>query len=290
MDLSVLIVNWNTKDLLKESLESIFAYTREIDFEVIVFDNGSTDGSIEMVKSEFPDVVLIESPENKGFVVGNLEGYKKSTGKYVVMFNSDAYLKSDAFSTMVSYLEKHSNVGILGPKLLYPNGDLQESCRRFPDFTSQAMILLKLHNLFPHFGPISRYYMRNFSYDKTSEVDQVMGACLVTRRSIIEDIGFLDDTFWAWFEEVDYCKRVKDRGYINIFYPGIAVYHHKGQSFKNLTKRQRLFNTSMRYYFKKHKPYIQYLGITALWPVSMILSYLTQLIVYVFPVKKDKNL
>lgn len=290
MDLSILIVNWNTKDLLEESVSSIFRYTKDISFEVIVFDNGSTDGSVEMIEEKYPDVILIKSPENKGFVVGNLEAYKKSTGRYVLMLNSDAYLVSDELKKVIDYMDAHEDVGIVGPRLEYADGSLQKSVRAFPEIWSQAFILLKAHNLFQNFGPIRKYYMNYFDYSKTAKVDQVMGAALFTRKGIIEEIGFLDDTFWAWFEEVDYCKRVQDAGYTNMYLAEARVRHHKGQSFKNLAKRQKLFNTSMTYYFSKHHPAWTVWLIRILKPLSMLLSYSIQLIGKLVPLKKNRDL
>lgn len=290
MDLSIIIVNWNTKKLLEESVSSIFKYTKDITFEVIVFDNGSTDGSVEMIKEKYPQVKLIESPENKGFVVGNLEGYKIASGDYVLMLNSDAYLVSDELKKMVDAMRADTRIGILGPRLEYADGSLQKSVRRFPTFISQMLILFKVHNLFPNFGPIGDYYMSNFDYSQSAEVDQVMGAALLTRKDIIEKIGFLDETFWAWFEEVDFCKRVKDAGYINMYFADARIRHHKGQSFKNLAKRQKLFNTSMSYYFSKHHPMWQKLLIDIVRPFSVVLSYVLQFAVAFLPVKKNRDL
>lgn len=290
MDLSIIIVNWNTKDLLEECVSSIFSYTKNISFEVIVFDNGSTDGSVEMIKEKYPEVVLIESPENRGFVVGNVEGYKKSTGRHILMMNSDAYLGSDIFKTVVEYLDDHQDVGIVGPMLLYTDGSLQKSVRKFPEFWDQALILMKFHNFFPNFGPIRKYYMQDFDYKKTQEVDQVMGAALFAKREAIEKVGFLDEHFWAWFEEVDFCKRVKDAGYKNMYLSTVSMHHHKGQSFKNLPKRQLLFNKSMRYYFSKHFPGLKHWLIVLLQPGSVVLSYFVQFLVNAFGLKKNRDL
>jgi hypothetical protein len=223
-------------------------------------------------------------------VVGNLEGYKKSTGDFILMLNSDAYLVSDELKKVVDFMKQDASVGIVGPKLEYADGSLQKSVRRFPDMWSQAMILLKLHNLFPSSGPVGKYYMSDFNYSKTQEVDQVMGAALFARRSVIEKVGFLDDTFWAWFEEVDFCKRVKDAGHKVVYFADARVRHHKGQSFKNLAKRQKLFNTSMTYYFSKHHPVWQVWLIRILKPFSVVASYILQLAVKALPVKKNRDL
>ncbi|MBU1167893.1 glycosyltransferase family 2 protein [Patescibacteria group bacterium] len=290
MDLSVLIVNWNTKDILKKCLQSIYQYTEGLEFEVIVFDNGSEDGSQDMIEKEFAQVKLIKNSSNDGFVIGNLEAYKQSSGDFILMLNSDAELSENSFKKMLDFMKKDKQIGIVGPRLLNTNGSLQPSCRRFPDLSSQLLILLKVHNLAPKWGAIGRYYMADFDYSKTTEVDQVMGAALLTRRRIIKKIGFLDSYFWAWFEEVDFCKRVKDNGYKNFYYSGTEIYHHKGQSFKNLAKRQRVFNRSMIYYFKKHKPAWQHLVIIGFWPLSMLFSYVVAVIIKLFPIKKSKDL
>lgn len=290
MDLSIIIVNWNTKKLLEESVSSIFKYTKNLNFEVIVYDNGSADGSVQMLTEKFPEVVRIESKNNDGFVVGNTEGYSKSRGKYILLLNSDAYLVSDELGKMVDVLEQDESIGVLGPRLEYANGKLQKSVRTFPTVFSQALVLLKVHNLFPGIKPIAKYYMNDFDYSVSSKVDQVMGAALLTRRSVIEKIGFLDKNFWAWFEEVDYCKRVVDAGYEVYYYSEARVRHHKGQSFKNLTKRQKLFNTSMAYYFSKHFTSHEVFLLKMLMPFSVVTSFVLQALVKLIPISKNKDL
>lgn len=290
IDLSVLIVNWNNKELLNKCLASIFKFTRDLKFEVIVFDNGSEDGAAELVRNNFPQVILIPSAKNEGFVKGNIEAFKRSSGKYLLLLNNDTELRENSFLKMIALFKTDHRIGVVGPKLLYADGTLQPSCRSFPDLWSQILILLKLHNFFPNLAPLRNYYLTDFDYQKSAEVDQVMGACFLTSREVVKRVGFLDPHFWSWFEEVDFCARVKDNGYKVIYDAGAAVIHQKGQSFKNLARRQIVFNRSLLHYFRKHRPYWNYVVLFMLQPISLILALGVNLILKFVPLKKNQNL
>ncbi|MBI4215250.1 MAG: glycosyltransferase family 2 protein [Parcubacteria group bacterium] len=291
MDLSIIIVSWKVKDLLKKCLNSIFEQTKGLEFEVIVIDNDSRDGTAEMVKRDFPAVNFVESKENLGFAKANNIGILKAKGRYTLLLNPDTEILDGALDKCVQYLDKHPEAGALGCKLLYPDGSLQESCRRFPAFWDQFFVLLKLHNFFPNWGPIGRYYMKDFKYDRVEEVDQIMGAFMLARREIFERIGYLDERFFAWFEEVDWCRRVKEAGMKIIFYPDAVVIHHKGQSFNQYFQRQWLFDKSLLYYFKKHRPKREYYTLWLLAPINIFLDRLAALLRFAgAPFKKIKNL
>lgn len=278
-DLSIIIVNWNTRGLLKSCLGSIKRYCQAVSFEIIVIDNASADGSAEMVEKDFPDATLIKSNENIGFAAANNIGIKKAQGRHTLLLNSDTELISDAPSRMVSYLDNHKDIGVLGCRLLNRDRSLQPSVRRFPDFISQALILLKLHRLFPQLRVMRRYRAEKFDYSRTQAVDQVMGACFMIPGGVIDRVGLLDERYWIWFEEVDYCRMAKDKGFRIVFLSDAEVVHHGGSSFAQQLSlaKQRRYNESLLRYFWKHGRASAYVALAVLNPISLLLASLLTL-------------
>lgn len=281
MKLSIIIVSWNVEKLLKECLTSLFLQKTSFLFEVIVIDNASSDGSVEMVKRNFPDVTLIENSKNTGFAYANNQGIKISKGTYILLLNPDTYLKKDALEKSIEFMKQHPNCKVMGCKLLNANGSIQKSVRSFPTCVSQTLILLKLHHIFLRFPSLLKYFCLDFDYSKTQSVDQVMGAYFLTSKKIFDEIGLLDDEFFIWFEEVDFCKQVKKKGYDVLYYPFVEVIHYQSQSFIQVmsVKKQKMFNKSLRRYMKKHHNPFCYAWITLISYVSIVLSYFVSLIV-----------
>lgn len=260
-DVSIIIVSWQVRDLLKRALASISEsadQTRRIGHtlnpETIVVDNNSNDGTSEMVRTSFPFVNLIVNNANRGFAAANNQALALARGRYILFLNPDAELLSDALWKMYEFMEEQPLVGLIGPRLENPDGSLQRSCRRFPTFWSATAILLKLHNFFPMSLPVRKYYMWAFEHKTIRRVDQVMGACMMTRRKALEEIGNFDESFYIFFEEVDLCKRINDAGYLTLFYPDAVVRHHRSSAFvkKRALWRQWHFAKSCRRYFWKH--------------------------------------
>ncbi|MFA6386850.1 MAG: glycosyltransferase family 2 protein, partial [Candidatus Paceibacterota bacterium] len=227
---------------------------------------------------KFPQVDLTASQENLGFAKGNNLAIKKSRGRYILLLNPDTEILDNALEKMVRFMDVHPECGIGGCKLLNPDLSLQPSVRAFPDLASQIFILLKIHNFLPHSKAIYRYLAGGFDYEKTQEVDQVMGAFMMIRREVIEKIGLMDETFWLWYEEVDFCKRAKNAGFKILYTPEAKIIHHYGQSFKQelSVKKQKVLNRSLAYYFKKHGTKGEWLVIQILRPLSLALAWLVQ--------------
>lgn len=289
MDLSIIIVSWNSGELLKKCLTSIFKYTEDLEFEVIVSDNGSTDGTQEMVKSNFSQVQLIENKENLGFGKANNLGFKQAAGEYILFLNDDTEIKANIFKTLID--DYPEGAGVVGCKLLNSDGSLQDSVRRYPTLKDQIIILSKLHNFFPEF--INKYLAKDFDYTKEQECDQVMGAFMLSPKKILTEVGVFDERFFCWFEEVDLQKRIKAAGYKIIYTPIVECAHVKGATFGKMLplKNQSILNKSMRYYFKKHHPFWQYVIIVLFNPLSMYLALLVQSIKKLgINVKKQKDL
>jgi len=275
---SICIVNWNVAPLLKACLSSIAKQTVAERIQTIVVDNASTDGSAEMVATTFPQVQLIRNQTNTGFARANNQALAQTTAPFVLFLNPDTELPIEAIKTLIDVANQNPTVGIFGPKLLNPDGSLQPSVRRFPDFLSQAMVVLKLHHRWPKLRPVARYYANDHDSATFGQVDQVMGACFFVRRDVIKAIGGFDEGYWIWFEEVDYCRRAKNAGWPTAYSPTPAVIHHGGTGFRQVAslKRQRLFLRSLNRYFARHHPWPARLGLLFLEPIALVAVFFAQ--------------
>ncbi|HLC64131.1 MAG TPA: glycosyltransferase family 2 protein [Patescibacteria group bacterium] len=272
-ELSVIIVSWRVKDLLRQCLKSIFNNTAGLDFEVIVVDNDSGDGSVEMVEQNFPQVKVIAARFNLGFARANNLALKQSVGKYLLLLNPDTKIIDNSLKKTVDYLNSHPRAGVLGGKLLNHDLSFQPSVRRFPRFVDHLIMMFKLHHLLP----LKSYLAQDFDYTKVSEVDQVTGAYFAISRAAYDKAGPLDEKYYIWFEEVDYCQRVKKAGFKVVYYPEVSAIHYGGQSFKQVfnLKKQWIYNKSRLRYIAKHESPLVYIIILILSPVSLLLSALS---------------
>lgn len=251
-DLSIIIVSWNVCDLLRRCLQSVDREQRAVGSEVIVIDNASSDGSAEMVAREFPQVRLIANAENRGFPGANNQGIAVSAGRYVMLLNPDTEVLGDALKMIVAYLDAQPQVGALGPQLLNPDGSVQSSRRRFPTFWTALFESTWLRPWAPA-GLLERYYVLDRRDDETSEVDWVTGACLVVRREALEQVGGLDEGFFMYSEELDWCKRIKAAGWKVVYFPEAQVIHYGGKSSEQVLPARHIhFQTSKIRYFRKH--------------------------------------
>ncbi|OGG87457.1 hypothetical protein A3B87_02105 [Candidatus Kuenenbacteria bacterium RIFCSPHIGHO2_02_FULL_39_13] len=273
MDLSIIIINWNVRDLLKKCLISIYQYIQNIDFELFVVDNASKDGSLAMIQKEFPQVRLIANQKNTGFAYANNQALKQAAGQNILLLNPDTELADNSMEKIVRLFNQHNDWAVVGCKILNFGGALQKSVRRFPSLKDQLLIQLKLQHL-PFFKKnLNSYLAQDFNYGKESEVDQVMGAFFLTKKSVIEKIGGFDAKYYLWFEEVDFCKRAKDIGLKVIYTPAIKIYHHRAESFKQLNwRKQLIWDHSVQHYFWTHQPKWQWLVLWFFQPISLLLA------------------
>ncbi len=224
IDLTISVVSYDAKELLKNCLSSIYQYTRGIKFEVILVDNGSTDGSIEMLKEEFPQVKLIENRENLGFARANNQAIKKSKGKYLLLFNPDTIFRAISPDKMIKFMDDHPDIGILGCRILNADGTIQPSNSSFPNLFTEFLRVFQLKKMIPGvklrekigqkwgglLGSTLREYFRVYwDSERTREADWVTGACLLVRRKAIEDVGLLDENFFMYYEDADWCYRMR---------------------------------------------------------------------------------
>lgn len=251
-DLSVIIVNWNVRDLLRRCLHSILANVPGGQLEIIVVDNGSTDGSVEMVRTEFPMVRLIANPDNRGFPAANNQGLEVARGRYVLLLNPDTEVVGDALATMAAFADAHPDVGIVGPQLLNPDGSVQSSRRRFPTLLTALFESTWLQPYAPR-RLLEHYYVLDRPDDEVQDVDWVTGAALMARREAAEQVGPLDEGFFMYSEELDWCRRFREAGWRVVYLPTARIVHHVGKSSEQVLPARHIhFQTSKVRYFRKY--------------------------------------
>ena len=232
-DLSIVIVNWNVRDLLRRCLLSIdqeACGTSSPTCEVIVVDCASSDGSAEMVRREFPGVQLVAHAENLGYARGNNIGLAHASGRYLLILNPDTELKGGALGRMLDYLETHGPVGAVGPRLCYPDGSLQSSRRRFPTLATAFCESTLLQQWFPNNRVARRYQLADQPADRPQAVDWLVGAALMIRRAAWQQVGPLDEGFFMYFEELDWCRRCRAAGWQIHYLPDACIVHHEAKS------------------------------------------------------------
>ncbi len=274
MKLSIITVSYKVKDLLMENLACIFKNTSGFDFEVFVVDNDSGDGSVEMVKNEFPQAKLIANNKNVGFAAANNIAIKQAKGEYILLLNPDMRIFPDTLAKMLSWMEEHPQAGIASCKLVDGNEEIIPHVRRFPRFWEQSAIALKLPRIFP--GILNKYILKNFDYDNEAEVDSVRGSFFMIRKEVIEELGGLDERYFIWFEEVDYCKQAKKAGWKVMYTPVPRCLDYVGKSFVQVPKgkTQKYFRDSMLKYFRKWHPAWQYWILKLLWVPGLLIVYI----------------
>jgi N-acetylglucosaminyl-diphospho-decaprenol L-rhamnosyltransferase len=252
IDLSVVILNWNVRDLLRQCLTSLTTVPCPLSTEIIVVDNASGDDSVSMVRAEFPGVRLIVNTANRGYTGGNNDGIAAADGRYVLILNPDTQVMDDALSTLVAYADAHADVGIVAPQLLNPDGSVQSSRRRFPTLATALFESTWLQPVAPR-GVLRDYYMLDRADDEVQEVDWATGACLLVRRDAIRQVGLLDESFFMYSEELDWCRRIKQAGWKIAYLPQAQVIHHVGKSSDQVVAQRHIyFQSSKVRYFRKH--------------------------------------
>lgn len=280
MDVSIIIVSWNVRDLLQACVQSVLAGVSNLSSEIFVIDNNSADGSAEMIRKKFPGVILIANTENMGFAYACNQALRRSSGHFVLLLNPDVAVERTSISDTIGFMLRTPKAGIVGCMLRNADGSLQSSVRRFPDLLSHTVMMLKLHNFFPNFAAIRHYYRWDWDYSKTGQVEQVMGAYFMIRRETLAAVGLLDQHFFLWYEEVDFCKRAQSAGWLTYYLSGVRVTHQKGTSFRQLQPlaKQLILNRGILHYFYKHSGCIAYGLLLLLYPISVLFASLVQLL------------
>jgi len=285
IDVSIIIVNYNSGQLLGECLSSIFNYSQNFRFNITVFDNASTDKSLDGIADNFPKVIIIRGSKNLGFAQANNEAIVSSEpARYYLLLNSDTIIRSNAIKTMIDFMDAHPRAGISGPKILLANGKLDSPCRR--SFKTPAIYLyntLGLSKLFPNSKRFGRYYLSYLNENLGCEVDSVIGAFLLIRKQTIDDIGLLDSSFYVYGEDEDWCWRAKKSGWKIFYNPEATILHLKGASTQK-RKFPMIFQWHKAAYLFHHKNlagsyyfiinWLVYLGIAVHLGASMFFNLL----------------
>ncbi len=263
VDLSIIIVNYNVKEFLENALLSIRKAIEGISAEIFIVDNASEDGSVEMVKQKFPEVNLIANGENVGFAKANNQALKLAKGKYVLLINPDTIVQEDTFKVLISFLDSHPECGMVGCKVLNPDGTLQLACRRsFPTPWVAFTKMVGLSNLFPKSKVFAKYNLTYLDPGEVTEVDAVSGSFMMIRREVYEQVGGLDEEFFMYGEDLDWCYRIKKAGWKIYYVPYTQIIHFKGESTKRSNIDEvRVFYDAMRIFVKKHYKEFALLGI-----------------------------
>ncbi len=247
-------MNYRVKDLLKECLNSVLSSKDNMDNEIIVIDNNSKDGSVELLKKEFPQIRLIENHLNKGFSYACNQGIEKSSGDYILLLNPDTIFPQKGFSAMIEFMDSNPEAGICGPEMVDDRGNLLYSCRSFPSFlTSISSSQSLLERFFPG-NPLSRrYLLKDMNHSQIQEVDWVSGSCLFARKKMLDQIGLLDEDFFIYVEDVDLCYRAHRAGWKVFYFPKTTFIHKVGQSTSQDRVKSKLeHHRSMWIFAKKH--------------------------------------
>ena len=261
--LSVIILTWNSKEMLRLCLNSLYSSLKVSEYEVIVVDNGSQDSTTEMISNNFPEIKLIKNTSNKGVAPARNQGLQIAQGKYLLLLDVDTTVAVGTIDVLIDYLDKHSTIGLVGPKLFYPDGQLQYSCRKFPTVWTKVLrrVPIKVAGRFL----IDELY-KSWDHNSVREVDYVIGACQLIRRKAIEEIGYLDDAMFYGAEDVDYCLRLQKAGWKVVYNPHAIVIHKEQRitkkrlfskiTWKHILSLMRYFHKH-HYYFSKRKLYSQ---------------------------------
>ncbi|MBN1415038.1 MAG: glycosyltransferase [Bacteroidales bacterium] len=254
MDLSVIIVNYNVKHFLEQCLHSVYKSAQNLKTEIIIVDNNSVDGSCQMIHDKFPHVILIENKDNIGFSRANNQAIRRACGRYILLLNPDTVVQEDTFSTCIEFMDNHPEAGCLGVKMIDGKGNfLPESKRGLPTPYVAFYKIFGLSTLFPTSQRFGRYHLGFLDKDKTHCVDVISGAFMFLRRSVLDTIGFLDEDFFMYGEDIDISYRITQAGYVNYYFPHTTIIHYKGESTKKSSINYVImFYNAMAIFAQKH--------------------------------------
>ena len=259
MDVSIIILNYKQKGLVKQCVKGILQSHINVSYEIIVVDNHSHDGCIEMLREIFPQVITLASEKNKGFAYGNNLGIQKSRGKYIVIINPDIAFTDNVIENMIAYMEKNKNAGIVAPKLINPDGTIQYSCRRFPKIFTPILRRTFLGNFSFAKKWLNAYLMEDWDHNSNKKVDWIFGAIFMIRKEFLKKVGLFDERFFLYFEDCDLCRRFWEKNYEVWYLADIELthYHQRLSGQKNgilsiFDKATRIHIASAIKYFAKY--------------------------------------
>jgi len=238
-DVSIIIVAWNVKKLLLDCLASVYEKTRDIRFEVIYVDNASQDGSVDVVRQRFPDVRIIQNSENRGFIKANNQGIEIAKGRYVLLLNSDTLVLDNAITKTVQFADEHTDAAVVGCRVLNPDKTLQRTCFMYPSILNLFLAATYLYKMFPNSKFFGRERMTWWSFDEAREVETVCGCYSLVRREAIDQIGVMDETYFVYGDDPDWCYRFSNAGWKVMFTPDAQIIHYGGQNTMQMARTFR---------------------------------------------------
>jgi len=274
MDMSVVIVGWNARHYLELCLESLTEAPPRRSMEILVVDNASTDGSVEMVEARFPHVKLIRSPENLGFAKGNNVAIRQCQGRYITLVNPDVIVLPGCLDALADFLDQNPKVGNVGPRVLNPDLTLQSSCRRFPTLWNNFCSATGLVSVFKGSRFFAGEHMFFFPHDRTLAVDVLVGCFSMVRREAFDAVGLLDEDLFMYGDDVDWCRRCWNAGWQVVFFPGAKAIHDRGKITAPYPVRFAVAQQrSVIHFWKKHHSFLGVLGIRSIMLFHHVLRY-----------------
>ncbi len=281
MDISIIIVNYCTYDLTKQTTQSVINTVYNLTYEIIIVDNASSDDSLKRLKHDFKDnstVKFIANDKNAGFAVANNLALKKSEGDYILLLNSDVIVKKDTINDCLKYLKSDKSIGMLGCKVSLPNGKLDKACRRsFPTFEVSFYRMVGLSKLFPNSPKFNQYNLSYLNDNGVYEVDCIVGAFMLLPKDLILSCGGLDESYFMYGEDIELCYQIKEQGYKVVYYGKQEIIHYKGASGSNKYLLYEFHNSMQIFYDKHYKSvnnfivnYITYFGIWGLYYIKSL--------------------
>ena len=269
MDISIIIVTWNTKDLLQKCLDSIYKTIHDITFEIIVIDNASEDDTVVMLRGKFPHITLLKNSRNLGFGAANNQGFRIMRGRYALLLNSDTVLTIHAVEGLFTFMETHPEAAMACGQLLNADGSKQNSIASFPSLLTLMTNMPLLEYLFP-----KRYPSKRYNYEKPIEVDSGIGACLLVRKKAIDEVGMFDERYFFFFEETDWAYQMKKAGWKIFHIPTAFIYHFQGQSIGRNVRSRIEFYRSRYLFFRKWHRHAYYLLISSVIFSRLLINWL----------------
>jgi GT2 family glycosyltransferase len=252
--IAVVIVNYNVRDLLDQALRSLYATAETLISEIWVVDNASTDGSVEFLSANWPQVRVLSNGKNCGYGCANNQGIAQSKAKYILILNPDTVIQRGALQELVEFMESRAQAGICGPKIVSPEGRFRPECRRgFPTPLVAFSRLFGLSTLMPRSRLFGKYYLTYLDPDYETQVDALSGACMMTRREAVEGVGYFDEDYFLYGEDIDWCWRMQRAGWEVWYIPRASITHVKGASMRRSPSRPDwFFFEAMRIFVRKH--------------------------------------
>jgi GT2 family glycosyltransferase len=274
-EVSIVVVNWNTRDMLRDCLHSIYDQTKNLDFEVIVIDNASVDRSKDMVKSEYSTVILIENNRNRGFAAANNQGMAIAKGQYILLLNPDTIVLDRAIQTTIEYADQHPDVGVVGCQVWKNEYDVQMTCFPFPSATTMLIQFLGLRRMFPRSRLFGWIDYGGWERNTEREVDVVSGMYMLIRKDAIRNVGLMDEDYFVYSEESDWCYRFWKAGWRCVFIPNASIIHRDGGNKSTDLVKAKMYiqmQKSILIFHKKHLGKMSWLAAKSLYVIAMVLS------------------